>query len=75
MNTIEANNIIAASKLAKLSTKSLLELWQHSEKMEIDAAVARARGWIMDALELRNAKAFENWMTDETGASPEKFFT
>ncbi len=54
------------------STKTLIELWNHSEKEEMNAEVARIRGWIMEALESKNKRAFENWI--EVGNEPDAHF-
>lgn len=73
MTSTQANTT-AAAKLSKCSIKTLLEMWHHSDKLEIDAAVARTRGWIMDAMEAKNLEAFDRWMSDENGADPDQFF-
>ena len=55
-----------------INTEKLVELWNHTEKQEMSAEVARVRGWIMEALESKNKVAFDNWI--DAGNEPEAHF-
>ena len=55
-------NTAAVALLAKRTTAQLVEDFAVADKLE-DAFVAETtRGWLMDALEARDAAAFDRWL-------------
>ena len=54
------------------TTKSLCEMFDQTEKEPETESVFMVRGWIMDELKSRNAKAFDKWI--EFDGSPTKYF-
>ena len=59
--------------LKSLSIETLIELWELSDKRN-EPEVPTVRGWIMDAMELKNPKAFENWMTGDASMPARSYF-
>lgn len=67
-------NTQAAAKLSSMTTLQLVELFEATESRN-DPEIPAVRGWLMDALELRNQQAFDEWMGSvPTEPSPRGFF-
>lgn len=65
----------AMEKLSTLSMSDLLLQWDLTETIS-NENIPTVRGWIMDELQKRDAKAFDSWMDDEDfEASPRKYYT
>ena len=61
--------------LAKMSTGRLLDLWDATEQAPMSDELPTVRGWIMDALQLQNPLAYDEWMSDESvDANPRQYF-
>lgn len=65
----------ARNRLANRTTEQLLLDWELTEALPMTPELPIVRGWIMDELERRDAKAFDAWSEDEDlDASPRKYF-
>lgn len=71
--TREQINQKARRMLEGRSMSQLLNDWDILDEMPINEEVAIARGWLMDELERRDAKAFDAWI-DDYDESPRKYF-
>ena len=71
--TREQINQKARRMLEGRSMYQLLNDWDTLDAMPINEEVAIGRGWLMDELERRDAKAFDAWI-DDYDASPRKYF-
>ena len=65
----------AINTLKGMKVERLLNLWQETEKTEMNLETARVREWLMTALETKSPAAFEAWMLDEQDRGPEAHFT
>ena len=71
--TREQINQKARRMLEGRSMSQLLNDWDTLDAMPINEEVAIVRGWLMDELERRDAKAFDAWI-DDYDAIPRKYF-
>lgn len=71
--TREQINQKARRMLEGRSMPQLLNDWDTLDAMPISEEVAIGRGWLMDELERRDAKAFDAWI-DAYDASPRQYF-
>ena len=67
-------NTQAAEKLASMTTLQLVDLFETTDSRN-EPEIPAVRGWLMDALELRNPQAFDEWLSsDRAEPSPRRFF-
>ena len=52
----------ARAMLSRSSTEQLIKEFDMTEAIPISLELSMVRGWIMDELEKRNPKAFDNWL-------------
>lgn len=72
---VAIDNIANAKAVLMTSpVDELLQLWSLTETAPATASTFAVRGWIMDALELRDRTAFWRWI-DSPDAKPDAFFT
>ena len=64
---------IIIANLKKASVAKLCDLWEETEKQEMSQELADVRGWLMAALESKNAAAFAKWI-DSCDDSPRAHF-
>ena len=74
MKTAAELHAHAAARLATLSTADLLAQWDEVEKRQVTPEIATVRGWIMDALEIKDAAAFEAWIDGDPHKGPRDYF-
>lgn len=55
----------ARGMISNLTLPELLDEWELTNKMKVSVECAMVRGWLMDELESRNPKAFDEWLEDE----------
>jgi hypothetical protein len=60
--TREQINIQAMNTLSKMSIERLLEQWELVSKMEVTQEVVTTRGWILDALTMKNPEAMDEYL-------------
>lgn len=63
---------IARQAIANLTTSKIIEQFELTEIIN-DAHISIVRGWYMDELEKRDAKAFDNWL-ESYDESPRKYY-
>lgn len=74
MNATKPAPANAQAKLLAMSTSQLVECFTLTDSRMSDPSIPMVRGWIMDELESREPKRFQNWINDEGGKSIEAFF-
>ena len=62
MKPYKYETVKAPAILKKLSDRRLVEVWEETSTMENTPLLPMVRGWIMDELEARFPKAFNDWM-------------
>lgn len=62
----------ARDLIAKRSTKQLIEDFEATDKIK-DENIYTVRGWLMDELEKRDAKAYTEWI-ESLEESPRRFY-
>ncbi len=62
----------ARKMLNAQSTAKLLDAWDETETAEYTEELPIVRGWIMDALKERDAKAYEAWQDVDPFENPEQ---
>ena len=75
--TVQQITAKAASLTAQLTIPQLVEAFVATNAMPMDAALATARGFLMDALEEQAPEAFAEWMDCEDASlmsDPSSFF-
>ena len=60
--TAKQKSAIIVNNLTKCSIAKLIDLWNETEKLPLDEPLAITRGWLMEALEVKDADAFDNWI-------------
>ena len=67
-------NTQPAEKLASMTTLQLVDLFEATDSRN-EPEIPAVRGWLMDALELRNPQAFDAWLSSDLAEpSPRRFF-
>lgn len=62
--TVEMLEAIARKSLESRTLEQLVDMWEETETISENEIYA-VRGWLMDEIEKRNSKGFDEWLSLE----------